>query len=78
MENPPCWKFCICTSFYIHIYRVNGSTVIVLKSRIGTELQKKLLIIQIYTFVRPCSVTEIVYSTIAIQFNRFQWLNHHL
>ncbi|CAB0015093.1 unnamed protein product, partial [Nesidiocoris tenuis] len=26
---------------YFHIYRVNGSVVIVLKSRIKTELQKK-------------------------------------
>ncbi|CAB0003831.1 unnamed protein product, partial [Nesidiocoris tenuis] len=36
-------------AFYSHIYRVNGSIGIVLKSRIGTELQKKLLLIHIYS-----------------------------
>ncbi|CAB0002644.1 unnamed protein product [Nesidiocoris tenuis] len=33
---------------YFHIYSVNGSIVIVLKSRIGTELQKKLFYFHIY------------------------------
>ncbi|CAB0015331.1 unnamed protein product [Nesidiocoris tenuis] len=34
-------------------YRVNGSIVIVLKSRIGTELQKKLFLIHIYSESLP-------------------------
>ncbi|CAB0006143.1 unnamed protein product [Nesidiocoris tenuis] len=45
------------THFYFHIYRVNGSIVIVLKSRIGTELQKKLFPIQIYSESLPEQVS---------------------
>ncbi|CAA9997102.1 unnamed protein product, partial [Nesidiocoris tenuis] len=37
--------------------RVNGSIVIVLKSRIGTELQKKLLLIHIYSESLPEQVS---------------------
>ncbi|CAB0021048.1 unnamed protein product, partial [Nesidiocoris tenuis] len=39
--------------FYFHIYRVNGSIVIVLKSRIGTERQKKLFLVHIYSESLP-------------------------
>ncbi|CAB0011715.1 unnamed protein product, partial [Nesidiocoris tenuis] len=42
----------------IHHYReVNGSIVIVLKSRIGTELQKKLFLIHIYSESLPEQVS---------------------
>ncbi|CAB0006833.1 unnamed protein product [Nesidiocoris tenuis] len=37
--------------------RVNGSIVIVLKSRIGTELQKKLFLIHIYSESLPEQVS---------------------
>ncbi|CAA9995626.1 unnamed protein product, partial [Nesidiocoris tenuis] len=43
--------------FYFHIYRVNGSIVIVLKSRIGTEVQKKLFLIHIYSESLPEQVS---------------------
>ncbi|CAB0001728.1 unnamed protein product [Nesidiocoris tenuis] len=49
------WKRNVC--FYFHIYRVNGSIVIVLKSRIGTELQKKLFLIHIYSESLPEQVS---------------------
>ncbi|CAB0003915.1 unnamed protein product, partial [Nesidiocoris tenuis] len=45
------------TGFYFHIYRVNGSFGIVLKSRIGTELQKKLFLIRIYSESLPEQVS---------------------
>ncbi|CAB0006072.1 unnamed protein product, partial [Nesidiocoris tenuis] len=35
--------------FYLHIYRVNGSIGILLKSRIGTELQKKPFLTHTFT-----------------------------
>ncbi|CAB0008219.1 unnamed protein product, partial [Nesidiocoris tenuis] len=44
-------------NFYFHIYRVNGSIGIVLKSRIGTELQKKLFLIHIYSESFPEQVS---------------------
>ncbi|CAB0005833.1 unnamed protein product [Nesidiocoris tenuis] len=37
--------------------RINGSIVIVLKSRIGTELQKKLFLIHIYSESLPEQVS---------------------
>ncbi|CAB0002350.1 unnamed protein product [Nesidiocoris tenuis] len=49
------------SSFYFHIYRVNGSIVIVLKSRIGTELQKKLFLIHIYSESLPEQVSVCPY-----------------
>ncbi|CAB0018797.1 unnamed protein product [Nesidiocoris tenuis] len=42
---------------YLHIYRVNGSIGIVLASRIGTELQKKLFLIHIYSESLPEQVS---------------------
>ncbi|CAA9999013.1 unnamed protein product, partial [Nesidiocoris tenuis] len=55
-------KFCTGVHFSIAktnftIYRVNGSIVIVLKSRIGTELQKKLFLIHIYSESLPEQVS---------------------
>ncbi|CAA9994228.1 unnamed protein product, partial [Nesidiocoris tenuis] len=46
---------------------VNGSIVIVLKSRIGTELQKKLFLIHIYSESLPeqvsvCSLVQKIYT----------------
>ncbi|CAB0017873.1 unnamed protein product, partial [Nesidiocoris tenuis] len=38
---------------YFHTYRVNGSIGIVLKSRIGTELLKKLLLMHIHSKSLP-------------------------
>ncbi|CAB0010705.1 unnamed protein product [Nesidiocoris tenuis] len=38
---------------YFHIYGVNGSIEIVLKSRIGTELQEKLFLLHIYSELLP-------------------------
>ncbi|CAB0015422.1 unnamed protein product, partial [Nesidiocoris tenuis] len=38
---------------FAHRSPVNGSIVIVLKSRIGTELQKKLFLIHIYSESLP-------------------------
>ncbi|CAB0020969.1 unnamed protein product, partial [Nesidiocoris tenuis] len=35
-------------NFYFQIYRVNGNIVIVLKPRIGTEFQKKLLLVYLF------------------------------
>ncbi|CAA9994032.1 unnamed protein product, partial [Nesidiocoris tenuis] len=51
--NPSIWNLSKFIAFYFHIYRVNGSIVIVLKSRIGTELQKKLFLIHIYSESLP-------------------------
>ncbi|CAB0007341.1 unnamed protein product, partial [Nesidiocoris tenuis] len=48
-----CLLCTLVSPFYFHIYRVNGSIVIVLKSRIGTELQKKLFLIHIYSESLP-------------------------
>ncbi|CAB0011450.1 unnamed protein product, partial [Nesidiocoris tenuis] len=42
--------------------KVNGSIVIVLKSRIGTELQKKLFLIHIYSESLPEQVPRILYG----------------
>ncbi|CAA9994229.1 unnamed protein product, partial [Nesidiocoris tenuis] len=41
---------------------VNGSIVIVLKSRIGTELQKKLFLIHIYSESLPEQVSKKIYT----------------
>ncbi|CAB0003410.1 unnamed protein product [Nesidiocoris tenuis] len=41
-----------------YVIRVNGSIVIVLKSRIGTELQKKLFLIHIYSESLPEQVSH--------------------
>ncbi|CAA9994567.1 unnamed protein product, partial [Nesidiocoris tenuis] len=45
---------------------VNGSIVIVLKSRIGTELQKKLFLIHIYSESLPEQVSKIVKKNLCI------------
>ncbi|CAB0004845.1 unnamed protein product, partial [Nesidiocoris tenuis] len=44
-------------NYYFHIYRVNGSIGIVLKSRIGTELQEELFLMHIYSESLPGQVS---------------------
>ncbi|CAB0012152.1 unnamed protein product, partial [Nesidiocoris tenuis] len=76
-----------CTGVYFHTYRVNGSTGIVLKSRIGTELQKKtftythLLRITFRTSrTQVCEKTEMVdsvYRDILFQIYRIGPLFSH-
>ncbi|CAB0009364.1 unnamed protein product [Nesidiocoris tenuis] len=59
---------------YFHIYRVNGSIVIVLKSRIGTELQKKLFLIHIYSESLPEQVSvNLVKSSLIIATTLLSW-----
>ncbi|CAA9995876.1 unnamed protein product [Nesidiocoris tenuis] len=49
------------------LVRVNGSIVIVLKSRIGTELQKKLFLIHIYSESLPEQVSELKIRAICVR-----------
>ncbi|CAB0006632.1 unnamed protein product, partial [Nesidiocoris tenuis] len=44
-------------NFYFHIYGGNGSIGIVLKSKIGTKLHKKLSLIHIYSESLPEQVS---------------------
>ncbi|CAA9995013.1 unnamed protein product, partial [Nesidiocoris tenuis] len=60
-------------NFYFHIYRVNGSIGIVLKSRIGTELQKKLFHIHIYSESLPEQVGPQALGSDAAMFYSSIW-----
>ncbi|CAB0019905.1 unnamed protein product, partial [Nesidiocoris tenuis] len=59
--------------FYFHIYRVNGSIVIVQKSRIGTELQKKRLLVNIYSESLPEQVSAL---NLVLWFGKMQIIPH--
>ncbi|CAB0006014.1 unnamed protein product [Nesidiocoris tenuis] len=51
------------STFYFHIYRVNGSIGVVLKSRIGTEHQKKLLLLHI----KCAAPSVLLHQTVLLQ-----------
>ncbi|CAB0018693.1 unnamed protein product [Nesidiocoris tenuis] len=67
--------YCFVSVFCVEPKRVNGSIVIVLKSRIGTELQKKLFLTHIYLESLPEQVSVCPRDSIAPEVSPSQSLH---